>query len=131
MVLVASLKGVSHGNGLFGDSVALSRSTCILLVTLPSTEFDTTVLGTGDVLCVRHQVRVLVDRSIVEVFIGGGRVAAVMAYQPPNAVTLGGRGSSPELWGYTSVHLFAHQPQSVSNVAIHQMGCGWNQTELN
>jgi hypothetical protein len=98
-------------------------------------------------------IRVLVDRSIIEVFIGGGarpnklvksvswqsnltqkctfgvaytgRVAAVMAYQPPNDV---GDPQAMDLASYTNVHLFAEQSQAVSNVTIHQMGCGWNQT---
>ena len=60
-------------------------------------------------------VRVLVDRSIVEVFVGGGRVAAVMPFQPPGL-------------NHTRVHLFAAQDQSVANVTIHQMGCGWNES---
>lgn len=63
----------------------------------------------------------------VEVFIGGGRVAAVMAYQPPNEVA---NANSMQLDSYSSVHLFAAQPLSVANVVIHQMGCGWNQTSL-
>jgi sucrose-6-phosphate hydrolase SacC (GH32 family) len=61
-------------------------------------------------------LRVLVDRSVVEVFIGGGLVAAVMPYQPPNI-------------SYTSVHLFSTlQPQLVRNVTVWEMSCGWNQT---
>ena len=63
--------------------------------------------------------------SIVEVFIAGGRVAAVMPYQPPNDVT---NVLSMDLSNYTNVHFFAEQPQDVSDVAIHAMGCGWNQT---
>lgn len=51
-------------------------------------------------------VRVLVDRSIVEVFVGGGRVAAVMAYQPPNDVV---DAHVMDLKSYTKVHLFATQ----------------------
>ena len=54
-----------------------------------------------------------------------GRVAAVMAYQPPNDV---GDPQAMDLASYTNVHLFAEQSQAVSNVTIHQMGCGWNQT---
>jgi sucrose-6-phosphate hydrolase SacC (GH32 family) len=70
-------------------------------------------------------IRVLVDRSIVEVFVGGGRVAAVMAYQPPNDVS---DTDAMGLENFTSVHLFADQSQAVANVSIHQMGCAWNQT---
>ena len=72
-------------------------------------------------------IRVLVDRSIVELFVGGGRVAAVMAYQPPNDVS---DINAMDIENFTSVHLFADQPQVVANVSIHQMGCGWNQTAL-
>lgn len=71
-------------------------------------------------------IRVLVDRSIVEIFVGGGRVAAVMAYQPPNDVS--DVGAAMDIENFTSVHLFADQPQAVTNISIHQMGCGWNQT---
>ena len=48
-----------------------------------------------------------------------------MAYQPPNDV---GDPQVMDLASYTNVHLFAEQSQAVSNVTIHQMGCGWNQT---
>ena len=72
-------------------------------------------------------VRVLVDRSIVEVFVGGGRVAAVMDYQPPNDVS--GRDDL-DLLGYSGVHLFAEQAQEVTGLKVWQMGCGWNQTTL-
>lgn len=69
-------------------------------------------------------VRILVDRSIVEVFISGGRVAAVMPYQPPNDVA---NSLKMDLANFTGVHLFAEQPQ-LANLTIHQMGCGWNQS---
>ena len=49
----------------------------------------------------------------------------MMAYQPPNDV---GDPQAMDLASYTNVHLFAEQSQAVSNVTIHQMGCGWNQT---
>ena len=65
-------------------------------------------------------VRVLVDRSIVEVFVGGGRVAAVMAYQPPNDVS---DPKALELESFTSVHMFAGQDAKATNVKVHQMGC--------
>ena len=70
-------------------------------------------------------VRVLVDRSIVEVFLGGGKAAALMGYQPPNDVS---DPKAMDLLGYTSVHLLAAQATVVTDVKIHQMGCGWNQT---
>ena len=70
-------------------------------------------------------VRVLVDRSIVEVFIGGGRAAAVMSYQPPNNVS---DPAAMDLTSYTSLHLFAGQAATATNVTVHQMGCGWNQS---
>jgi hypothetical protein len=59
----------------------------------------------------------------VEVFVGGGRVAAVMPYQPPNDVT---DAKAMDLSSYTSVHLFAGQAQVVRNVTVSSMGCGWN-----
>ena len=71
------------------------------------------------------EVRVLVDRSIVEVFIGGGRAAAVMSYQPPNNVS---DPAAMDLTSYTSLHLFAGQAATATNVTVHQMGCGWNQS---
>eukprot|EP01052_Picozoa_sp_SAG31_P028558 SAG31_NODE_2767_length_5122_cov_7.978101_6_plen_111_part_00 len=72
------------------------------------------------------EVRILVDRSIVEVFLGGGKIAAVMAYQPPNEVD-SINSKKRDLAGYSSVHFFADQP-TMANLEIHQMGCGWNQT---
>ena len=71
-------------------------------------------------------LRVLVDRSVVEVFIGGGLVAAVMPYQPPNDVH---DVQAMDLSSYTSVHLLSNlQPQMVRNLSVWGMGCGWNQT---
>jgi hypothetical protein len=35
---------------------------------------------------------------------------------------------APDLESFTSVHLFAAEDASATNVKIHQMGCGWNQT---
>jgi sucrose-6-phosphate hydrolase SacC (GH32 family) len=58
-------------------------------------------------------IRVLVDRVIVEVFAAGGRA------------TLTGREFSQE--GETAVHMLAAgtQPVHVSSFAIWSMGCGW------
>ena len=62
-------------------------------------------------------VRVLVDRSLVEVFVAGGKVAALMAYQPPGL-------------DYTQVHLLGADEQSPGQaharaVRVESMGCGW------
>ena len=59
------------------------------------------------------RVRVLVDRSIVEIFVQGGRVAkTVRAYPKP---------------GSNQVWLEATSPAgaTVSNVTAFSMGCGW------
>ena len=78
--------------------------------------------GSKGEMCV--DVRVLVDRSVVEIFVAGGRVAALMAYEPPDTA-------------HTFVHLFAGgQPQSVSTtttvtlqtVNVWSVGCGWNES---
>lgn len=60
------------------------------------------------------EVRILVDRSIVEVFVQGGRVAqTVRAYPKP---------------GESQVWLEAGAGgATVSNVAAYSMGCGWAQ----
>ena len=52
-------------------------------------------------------------------------MAAVMPYQPPNDVA---DAKAMDLTSYTSVHFFAEKSQSVCNVTIFSMGCGWNQT---
>ena len=48
-----------------------------------------------------------------------------MAYQPPNDVA---DAKAMDVASYTSVHLFAGQAQTATNVTIYQVGCGWNQS---
>ena len=69
----------------------------------------------GGAACV--DVRVLVDRSIIEIFVAGGQVASLMAFQPPSV-------------NYTNVHLFAAGEEAVTAKAVHvfEMGCGWNES---
>ena len=56
-------------------------------------------------------VRVLVDRSIVEVFAMKGRVAGLLAYLPG--------------MGGTAVHLFAGESAGeATGVEVHETGCG-------
>ena len=58
-------------------------------------------------------VRVLLDRALVETFLQGGRVAFVDA-------------SMRFSLDSTSVYLFNHGAAPVSaNVSAHQMACGW------
>ena len=61
-------------------------------------------------------VRVVVDRSVVEIFVAGGRVAGLMATRTPNSTLA------------TAVHLFAPAEALVASLDIWSMGCGWNET---
>ena len=61
-------------------------------------------------------VRVVVDRSVVEIFVAGGRVAGLMATRTPNATLA------------TAVHVFAPAGALVASLDIWSMGCGWNKT---
>ena len=65
-------------------------------------------------------VRLVVDRSVVEIFVAGGRVAGLMATRTPNATLA------------TAVHVFApaFAPAGalVASLDIWSMGCGWNET---
>ena len=64
-------------------------------------------------------VRLLVDRSIVEVFVAGGQVAGLMATRTPNATLA------------TAVHLFAAgggPALTLNRLDIWELGCGWNMT---
>ena len=70
--------------------------------------------------------RVLVDRSIVEAFLMGGR--GVFSQGTNGAFP----GSSNQTWdadlhhGYpTAVQIFASGAETMANVAVHSMGCGW------
>jgi len=60
-------------------------------------------------------LRVLVDRSIVEVFANGGQAAGLLAYLPSSAE-------------HTSVHLFSRgeEAATVEDVQVFSMGCGWS-----
>ena len=54
--------------------------------------------------------------SVVEVFVAGGRVASLVAYQPPDT-------------SYTNVHLLSADGRvTAQQLKIWSMGCGWNQT---
>lgn len=62
-------------------------------------------------------VRVLVDRSVTEVFVQGGRATGLLAYTPPDQ-------------SMTHAHLFAEggTAVNVSGVNAWSMSCGWNTT---
>ena len=67
-------------------------------------------------------VRILVDRSIVEIFVAGGRVAALMAYEPADVsmthVHMWGEGTAAEQAG-------AAVGVGARDVEVFSMGCGW------
>lgn len=67
-------------------------------------------------------VRTLIDRSIVETFVAGGRVAGITAHVPPST-------------NFSNVHLFdlgesemQLAPIEVKDLQVWSMGCGWNET---
>lgn len=62
-------------------------------------------------------LRVLVDRSVVEVFVARGQVASLVAYQPPDL-------------GYTNVHVLSGDGRvATKGIHVWSMGCGWNETQ--
>jgi hypothetical protein len=72
----------------------------------------------GSLPCIT--VRILIDRSLVEVFVAGGQVSALMAYEPPSLTA-------------TQVHMFTEPTMPLeaavgvaARVQVHSMGCGWN-----
>ena len=84
----------------------------------PFPAVNVTKIFRGEVL----DVRVLVDRMIVEVYVMGGRLAWThtdVKHAP---------GEYPFDVSNTSVHLFNHDTKSsltARNVSVYGMGCGW------
>ena len=65
------------------------------------------------------EVRVLLDRSIIEVFVAGGRVSGLVT-------------TLPAAQEYSKIHLVASAmnagPIAATNISAWGMGCGWNET---
>ena len=81
-------------------------------------------------------MRVLVDRSIVEAFVMGGRVALTQTFTlgeghqggnrhvvPNTTVTLFSRGGTEE--GSLSLSRGKRRGALLKSAAVHSMGCGW------
>jgi sucrose-6-phosphate hydrolase SacC (GH32 family) len=93
-----------------------SRNVSISFVT-PEPKVDHDSNANATVLVLKGEtlnVRVLIDKPIVEFFVMGGRAAYVACdkfYSPSNS----------------SIHLFnaGAVPLTVTNVSVYEMGCGW------
>jgi hypothetical protein len=70
-------------------------------------------------------IRVLVDRSVVEVWVAGGRATLQgRSYAAASHTAVHIVAPSGESHGSPN-HLVQKQPVTVANYSIHSMGCGW------
>jgi sucrose-6-phosphate hydrolase SacC (GH32 family) len=65
-------------------------------------------------------LRILVDRSVVEVFVGSGQVSALMAYEPPSL-------AATQIHMFTAAAAAAGVAPVTAGVEVHSMGCGWDE----
>ena len=61
-------------------------------------------------------LRILVDRSVVEVFVQGGRAVFSKTFAPSVLYV-------PDTW--LAVHAFGDAPLTLETIDVHSMGCGW------